>query len=33
MEELTLAQAVVEAGGDIGWAIIVAAIIRGCMNK
>ncbi len=32
MEELTIAQAIVEAGSDIAFAIVIAALIRGFMN-
>ncbi len=33
MEELTIAQAIVKAGDSLGWAIVVAALIRGFLNK
>ena len=33
MDELTIAQAIVKAGDMIGYGIVVAALIRGVMNK
>lgn len=33
MDELTIAQAIVQAGDSLGWAIVVAALIRGFLNK
>ena len=33
MEELTMAQAIVKAGESLGYAIVVAALIRGFLNK
>tara|TARA_B100000929_G_scaffold44201_1_gene31441 strand:+ start:1392 stop:1493 length:102 start_codon:yes stop_codon:yes gene_type:complete len=33
MEELTMAQAIVKAGDSLGYAIVVAALIRGFLNK
>lgn len=33
MDELTVAQAIVDAGKTIGWAIVIAAFIRGALNK
>jgi hypothetical protein len=32
MEELTMAQAIVKAGDSLGYAIVVAALIRGFLN-
>lgn len=33
MDELTIAQAIVKAGDMIAYGIVVAALIRGVMNK
>lgn len=33
MDELTIAQAIVDAADSLGWAIVVAALIRGFLNK
>lgn len=33
MDELTIAQAIVKAGESLGYAIALAAVIRGIMNK
>ncbi len=33
MDELTIAQAIVKAGDSLSFAIVVAAVIRGVMNK
>lgn len=33
MDQLTIAEAIVSAGTNIGWAIVFAAIIRGVLNK
>jgi|TARA_R110000851_G_scaffold148644_1_gene288982 hypothetical protein len=33
MDELTMAQAIVKAGESLGYAIVVAALIRGFLNK
>lgn len=33
MDELTIAQAILEAGSDVGFAIVIAAFIRGFLNK
>lgn len=33
MDELTIAQAIVKAGDAIGLALIVAAFVRGVLNK
>lgn len=33
MDELTIAQAIVDATDSLGWAIVVAALIRGFLNK
>lgn len=33
MDELTIAQAIVDAGDSLGFAIVVAALIRGFLNK
>lgn len=33
MDELTIAQAIVKAGDSIGWALVLAAFVRGVMNK
>jgi hypothetical protein len=33
MEELTIAQAIVEAADSLGWAIVIAALLRGMLNK
>ncbi len=33
MDELTIAQAIVDAGDSLGFAIVVAALIRGVLNK
>ncbi len=33
MDELTIAQAIVKAGDSLGYAIVVAALIRGFLNK
>jgi len=32
MEELTIAQAIIEAGETIAFAIVIAAFIRGFLN-
>lgn len=33
MDELTIAQAIVKASESLGYAIVVAALIRGFLNK
>jgi hypothetical protein len=33
MDELTIAEAIVSASSNIGWAIVFAAFIRGLLNK
>lgn len=33
MEELTIAEAIVNAGDSLGWAIVVAALVRGLLSK
>lgn len=33
MEELTLAQAIVDAADTIGWAIVIAAFLQGVLRK
>ena len=33
MEEMTVAQAIVEGAHDIGFAIVLAAIVRGLLSK
>ena len=33
MEELTVAQAIVDAADTLGAAIVIAALVRGFLNK
>lgn len=33
MEELTLAQAIVDAADKLAWGIVIAAFVRGMLNK
>lgn len=33
MDQLSIAQAIVQAGDSLAYAIVVAAVVRGVMNK